>query len=675
MKTSSWLWLATLIFIPSVSFAANIKLFSGNVVIDDEASAFRFRENPGLWQRSTLAADQTLDLQQYGDYLYLTTLSGGEYELYRSREGLSYEQVWSSSSQISLVKSEKLIAVSDTSAKVFSESGLAASYDLPAALTDPQNSLVATEQQVLVVIERAGGLDIFDLTISSTQPKWSMACTSSYFFTAPAVVVGCDNSAKTIVAGELEGLVADGQLTSSSRQALLWSLPIVNQYIIFDGEELVTLEFNNLQPEDRLEVASDRLFLHQTSALYEVAWRSDPINIIELPEVGELRVSGALTLLEATNIYYSRTFGSWQQTNLNETGLEYIDTEQGVIGYLMLGSLTYAEQAPGNFLVMPDTWAVSSKIKAVAQINNSKLLLILRNSSNNPNLYQSTDYRSWQRITLPGQSTHLLPIDQARLLPADTLVELVGKISVLPGWVSNNIGYLADNSGAIQFFLSGTRGSLVVDDYRHAALIGEVSSSQVGRVIMEDLSHLILGDKYQLTLKSKKIEEAKTNPGGSFVLKGKVDDVNTNDGILTDDSGSIKLHYDGIKEKYAVGSTIEVSAVFDLNSSSGQVEAWYTGQRSRLVLSAPAKQKIVSTSPAPASAASSPKIPTATVAQPTVVAEQPSAIFGQDNNRQPLVSAERSEGKLPTPLIFLSGLIVGVLVVRGRRFARFSNGI
>jgi hypothetical protein len=498
-----------------------------------------------------------------------------------------------------------------------------------------------------------------------------LSCNQSYFFSLPVPVVGCDEEVFEITAGELTGLVSSGQLISFSEQALLWQLPAANQYFYFNGEGQVTLEFTDFEAGDQLEVVKDRLFWRKPAGLFEVAWNSNPINVVQLPEIGTLRQSRDYLLLEGSGIYYSKSFGQWQQTNLAEPGLEYLTVSQGILAHQPLGSTTYFEEAPGNFQLMTDPWAASSKIKVVKEIGGTKLLLVLRNSSNNPNTYQSTDYQSWQRVTFPSQPTYYLPVSQARAMPAGTLVEVTGKITVLPGWVSDSVGYVADGTGAIQYFLSSSNGQLLVDTYRQATVIGEISSSQVGRIILDELSHLVLAGPYQPSLPPRGIIESLGNLGQTALISGQLTSVSQDQALITDKSGSVKIHFQDIKDRYLPDSLVEISAVFDFNSSSGQVEAWYTGQRSKL-LSAPS-ESVSATKPVVKTAVSSPAKLVNAAPAPMTVAVKTAPSLPEPDGISSLVGGKTTKAELPSWLILAAGLIGGVLIVRGRRFANIFD--
>jgi len=663
-----WLGLLALIFLPSFALAANINELNDNIVVNDEKSQYRYRSNPGLWQKSELLMDEGIDQVVFEGSLYLTTQKNGSFHLYRSTNGLTFMEIQTSPSAIELRIIENLLAVNDQQVTVIDKNHEITNYPLPSPGIGGEN-IQLFEELLLFFQPRSSGVDIFDLTISSTQPQWSLNCSGWELVDKPIPQIHCDDVVYVFENGQLNQLLSGVSIVSESQDITLWQKSLPNEFVIFDGASLTNLLFSDYSPTDQLSVVSNRLFWSRATGMFEVSWKTDPINVVSLPLVGALRQSQSKIILTGTTLYYSASFGHWQETNLSTSNWELLLAHGRLVAFLPGGSLTFVEQGAGQFTAMTDTWAASSKIKAVSPTAAGGLLLVLRNSSNNPNVYRSTDLASWQRLSMPSFITVAVAIEQARSLPANSAVELSGKITVKPGWVSDTIGYLEDDSGAIQFYLSSTRGQLVVDHYRQATIIGKISSSQVARVLLDDPNQLILGSRYQFSAPKQAIKTAKVQLGRIFILQGEVNSLQKDSFVLTDKSDEIKVHYPDAKTLFSAGVEVGMAVVVDYNVVTKDTEAWYTGDYSKIISNPPT----IESSPAPltrSSTGGSPKTVVKVTSPTPALAVTTNTLSDKSMPVTALVSTEKQTERQNVWLYLIAGITAGVLVSRGRRFGQ-----
>ncbi|MEX2361920.1 MAG: hypothetical protein WD544_01965, partial [Patescibacteria group bacterium] len=404
-RSSKLLLLASLLFFPTVVLAANIAQHPTGAILNDEKSLFRYRDIPGLWQRSPIDQTAINDLVVVDDQVYATTQSVDTYHLLKSPNGLSYTVLWQSTDPILLAADT--FAVTSNKVAIL-EKNKFLEYSLPAN-SQPNaqdNIFMLSPNHPGFITITVNGVEIFDLAISSINPQWEYQCSQSGFFRDPQPVIACDDTVIIFNAGQPELLLESVQLVSSSSQAHLFKHLVGAIYTIYDGEQLVSLDFSELETGDELSVIGNRLFWSKTTGLFEVNWLSDPVVISQLPADGSLKITdkGKRVILDdLTQLYYSREFGSWVTTNIIGN-FDLLQTSQGLIAYTLEDSDAYYEQDPGNFLEMDSSWAASAKIRTIRELG-AKLLLVLRNSSNNPNIYESTDYHSWKRLTMPSQPT------------------------------------------------------------------------------------------------------------------------------------------------------------------------------------------------------------------------------------------------------------------------------
>lgn len=672
--------LITLLLLPlSSAFAASIYSLGSNTALDDDLAIFRYRANPGIWQRSTSQQQVIIDAEKFEDSIYyITSNDTNNYQIISSANGLRFDSRFSSQQPITITKLEDaLVGVTSDRVGLFSSTGQTV-FNIPThPYPNPEEYFAQTSLGTIFSVIANNRVDIYLLNSSTTSPRWSFNCTTAFQYLMPELLLQCDNTVWRYQNGTFIELLDNVTYLSGSEKLRLWQSTATDEFYLYDG--VVTgIVFSDWQSGDALEVVSDRLFYRKSSGLFEVAWRLVAVEVALLPEPGVLRSTDddkKVVLQTASKLYYSKSFNSWVETNLiGQYGLH--SSSGGLIAYLPEGSGAFYENQPGVFTEMDSSWAASSKIKTFTEIPQG-LLLVLRNSSNNPNVYRSTDYRSWQRITLPSGATHLVTISEARALPENTAVEVEGIITVLPGFAGDEVTYLEGDQAGIQLFLSKSKGEYSLTEFARVSAIGKISSSQVGRILLDAANTILVGSPAAVVDQEYTIAHAKIRRGQTALLRGTLSALATDSAILTDSSGAVKLHFAGIKTKFQNGDVILVRIVVDDNSATDEVEAWFAGGTSKLISAASTTIKEEDTVVAKTITAKSSKSTTvgSSPALPVVSISSAPSVHADGADSTTRVAGVQANSSLPDSLAFAAGLLAGALVIRGRRLQKYFPSV
>ena len=676
MRISRALIFLGILFIPVFVSAANISNIAKNIIIEDELNIYRFRDNPGIWQRSNLNVQQITGLEKFNQSIFISYENDGQWILSETNNGLVFKERWRSFEEIDLLIFEnKLLGVSDNSLVVIGSDLSQEEIDLPAhSYLSPGEYLASIGDDLLFFVERSDGIDVYELFTSVTNPKWSYSCIDTLFLLKPIPIVQCESRVIEFNPDPTE-LLADVEHLTSSDQMSFWKSLTDDNYYLYDGADITILNFVNVDIDDQFIVVAKRLFWQKNIGLFEIAWRSDPVSVNELPVSGDLRESdgGKLVILDdLTKLFYSKSYANWIETDISGS-YEFLSTDQHLIAYLLAGSDAYYAVLDGQFIEMDSSWAASSKIRVLEETDDG-LLLILRNSANNPNVYRSSDYENWTRVTMPKNPTILTDIITARGLPANTLVEIMAEISVLPGFVGSNISYIADSLAGMQIYLSRSKGVINISNYVEVTAIGKISSSAVGRVLLNSSEYLIPGARVTPDNIKTSISKAVSNIGNTHLIEGKLSNMAKDKAVVTDSSGSIKLHLDGMKEKFLADDVVLVEVVVDYNSSSKAVEAWWIGGQAKLI-SRQETSKEVEKNVAGTTKIKKISTPTKTSSSSGIVISTtpplPMQTIEEESYEQVKVSGLTNNDQLPGWLTFLGGFMAGGLIIQGSRFKKF----
>lgn len=687
----------SVLLLPTLAYADAFHAIDGRTVFQARDKAYRLRSPNKPWQLTELSGVISGSVT-VGEAVY--TLAGGQ--TYKTTDGLRYESI-----ALPVLAGAIFHRVDNQTFLAGTVGGTVRIWQITEAGFEEQFShalenptaitfMASLNQELILPVVQGGTVRLLRQTGSTWVLTDSITCEAATIFTAPLLGVSCAGGQTYQVDGSLlfvplftapvEGLSVGkgviGAFAQTSHQTI-W---------LATATQVMSIELTGGEPPTQLTSLANRVLLHFSTGLYELNWQMTeptltPITALAAQPV-EVNNDGAAVFLSAnTSAFFSNLPGQWQllnaQGNFNRaqrvpTGWFVWQTNDqltsgGLAQFLATGTTSLQKVNP---------WAsTTSPVQAVSlDTSPSYVSVVTSSGTGNTNLYRSTDYRAWSRITLPTRSTLVRTIGEARLLAADSLVELNGVVSVPPGIVGAEIVYIQDNTGGIQVFLSSSKGVLPSETGRQVTITGEVSASEVERIVLEERDDLVSGGIGQ-------VADRVINPADVSQLWGWTGRLTDRISVLETDnltvSEQLKIHLDSLgksaKEVFRLRDLIELPVVVDWNSSSGKTEAWYLGrdyrilERAELVTPAATKPKATAKStkktttkntsaPKKASAGAAPKVastrtPTARVAATRATAVRP----------EPSQKPDSRPSSSQTAMGFLS-LAAGMLVMRGRRF-------
>lgn len=484
-------------------------------------------------------------------------------------------------------------------------------------------------------------------------------------------------------------------LAASERLVLVREQATPSILHLYDGshEQTITLMGSEL-PTRHYAVDNRILLAFSTLGLYELAWQRDPAELLLITVTYNSVVDVASPSIDTvfvsngTSAYRSSEVGSWQ--TLSSLG-DFNHAEQVETGWWVWqtneaktsGGLAQFLASNATGFVKVNPWAsTTSPIQATLLGQLPAYVSVITNSgSGNVNLYRSTNYQTWSRVTLPTTPTLVRTILETRSLPAGSLVETNGVISVPVGVVSSESIYVQDDQGGIQVFLSSSKGNLTAPLHAFAVVNGEVSSSQTKRLILDAPDDLALGaDSSPVPALPVSTGEVDQFQGRVVSLRDVVTELST--GYLTLDP-ELRIHFEylaqNLKSIFQADDLVELVAIVDWNASTDQTEAWYFGRGYTILQrTAPAPK----TAP-PSGSKTSKKVsstntvkvrsepsPPAIASKPGVKSTTPKLLVQgvQDSTETP--TAMSSTEHLSTVVLVFLGLATGMLAIQGRRFQR-----
>lgn len=703
MKTLA-LWLAALIFLlglPRLGLAASFNELDGKLIFQPDLNLYRLRSTTKSWQLAGLPngskAEQTvLD----GDRLYLVAVASGQRHLYSSVRGLRFEPVdMEPAEELKIKKIDDRILAFTKRGSVFQ------SYLVNEALVNP---LIDLPLMALTEIERIDGfggeivyaqqlpasVEIYALDETTWSHRATInTCPSSTVIIQPTLVLGCPDQVYYPVSLDnwlplftepIRSLAVSDELIAAQSQTNL------QRFFIWQSDTLTTLDLPGLgAPQIAIiNLYGSRLLL-RTNALYEVRLTPVELSLVAAdPTTVVLKTDNDNRLYrrQGATYYQSDNYNNWQLITVAADFNRARKTTNGWLLYQFDDDKTQFGQVT-TYTTIPTSWATTSRIQEISEYQGLTYLW-LYNSTSKPNLYKTTDFSQWTRITLPTTATLSPKIVDARLLPAGSDVELEGVISVPPNIVGAEIIYLDDNTGGIQIFLSASKGALPNVRNLKAVVNGEISSSQAKRVILEAPDDLELGNSASIIRPNLTPDEGDTYRGRTVDLEGKLTAAASDYLSFERTTAALKLHFQTLGQKYQKDDTLRVAAVVDYSSSSGQTEAWALGLNDELLNRPPvaveeeepaADDEPIATKTETKKATTSaakpaPKVATSSTTTkkvtPTAIAKKPATKVVTPTVQ---VAATQSRNIFPTEVVVMSlvSLLAGLLAVRGRRLKRF----
>lgn len=707
----SFVVVGILLFLPSFCSAQSLTALADKLLFQPDSNYYRLRQTNKPWQLVGLPANfQPEKYEVIDNQVFLLGQASGRKSVLSSRDGLRFTAVTELSGQeLSLKKVGRFLVAGLVDSNIthfFVTDGASAWQPI-------SDSLLPTINLIDRMLDVNGELTLVTQAVQTDisvyrQGNWTtvavLPCSTSMLLAKPFAAVNCgDQLYYPALTDFWQPLFPQTVKTMAfDHHIIAQDLAAPSTFYVFDGASLLTIALTDFgDPQTvKLTTFGSRYFI-RGSQLWELTPSSTPTlqsvdlnpNAILIPTTGADRLYLHQTGHEAS----SDAAGSWQPITIAGDYNQAQKTEIGWLLWKQNGNITqFAPVSAVAYQLINTSWAASSKIQELATLNGVTFLW-LYNSSSKPNLYKTTDFNQWTRVTLPTNLTHVVTIAEARSLPVGSLVVVQGTISVPPGVVASDVLYLQDETGGIQIFLGASKGTLPNAIHHEAEAIGEISSSQVKRLTLDAPNDLGVGEPVSLTLLPSTPTEAITKLGQTFILKAKISAVGNDYLSLAATANLLRLRYKQLNTEYKIDDEGTFPAVVDFNSSSGLVDSWSLGGDalvSRPEPSAPTPPPVTEPPPTAQPTAEPPTLPstqpitqtaattttTKKVARPTARVTNVSAV--KVAPAEPVIPIETlvlpvQETIAPTApsvpvtealiLSFLS-LVAGILSLRGRRF-------
>lgn len=686
-----------------VAASSNFIEHDNKIIFQTKNNIYRHRNPQKPLQLSEFTADKISASIVFGNKVWLVgDIRNNQQQLFVSINGLSYKAVEGLvGEELTLTKLNNKLAVARIEQTVYSISFIFDDGDRLEYLNLPLLALPTTDSY----LETAAGTVVFTTnnnlvkTILLTQEGWQdlppLECQLSSFRPQFLPVAHCANGKLWLwLDGAWINIINDVIRFDKSADIIAAQISPSTVTVWFD-ENITFIDLSPIAPS-KLFVFGKRVVIGDNAFAYELVWQFEEPELIlidnnPLQQLIIIENEIKKAFLKNTSKTWLATESGWQlinsQGNFNHARL----TPNGYLVWQTneaktQGGLTQFLPLDGDNLIKVNSWSsTTSPIQAIYTRDNLALIGVITNSgTGNFNLYRSFDYRQWDRLTLPSKPTLVVSVAQARQLTNGTLVEINGVMSVNPGLVGNEIAYLEDETGGIQIYLHSSKGTLPSKRYSAIRVTAEISSSQVKRLILADVTDLeVMSEQVPLTLTEFNADLALNLLGRVILLKDRLGKTEK-DHVFFGVNDTLKIHFKSIsqslKEIFLPEDLVSAAVVIDWNSVSNKVEGWYLGEplylihdRPKLVPSAnavgqdtskTAKSAAVSKRSANSQLKST-KSPASTVK--TVKVSPPKTV----KSDEAVVAASRSDFLLDLQPIHLTVLIVvtllsGLLVAGGR---------
>lgn len=694
------------LFVPTSALADSFHSLNTRTVFQSRNNFYRLRATTKPWQLAEAVGSITQTA--FFDETLFAVLDD---HLYESSDGLAYNPVTTLPvlSETTLVQATSQLFVAGRTAEgveVWQHTSRLWQKTTGLALNAPTDlrNLTHVNGDLVALVTTASLVETFRLVEANWLPGPTLSCPARTVITLPMPVVICVDGTSFRLSDQLEwkelfALLSEGEASSDQVVAALAHTDHHQLFLATDSTTLA-IQLEGSEAPIALFVAGDRVLLKfPTLGLYEILWRNSNPELIFISPMftAVVPISNdptAAFVSAGLLAYFSPAAGQWQSISSNGDFNHGYKTSAGWFVWQTneaksSGGLAQVLSQGAGTLTKVNSWSsTTSPIQAVSLDQFPAYVSVITNSgTGNTNLYKSNDLSTWSRITLPTKPTLIRGISQARLLPADTLVELAGSVSVPSGIVGSEIEYLHDETGGIQIFLSKSKGTLDFPKGRRLVATGEISSSSTRRVLLDAVDDVSsLGDG-QLFTRAIAVGEAADFQGWVVTLNDRISALET-DELKFAEALTVNVEALGqsAKELFHLQDQVELSAVVDWNSSSANTEAWYLGDGYRIVAQAPPVEPKPQSPPktAKTTVASTPKKTTTKV--PITVktsSVQPSVKAVRSSTKPVLVDATQSLGPVPpvnsgtsssdTWAIGLLGIAAGMLAIQGRRLQKFRS--
>lgn len=678
-----------LALLPGTTLAYSIQNVGSSVSASTSQNLYRLRAVGKTWQLSALTADQLADAPSTFNGKLIFTAKTGNLTKVVVSSGLDAQPLPGlTGDAIKLVKRDVgMIAASQTgsvitAALIKPDFSVTQLPDLPLTSLDQTDRFFSFGGELYYGEQLNQFVRINHWKNSAWEVVASFPCAVSNFTAAPLAGFACAEGQYyfPLTAANWQPLFPISVQNFNASGGVIAASDVQNNLYVWQNNSLTTYALNLAgRTIQSLKIAADRVFLKLSDAswwefnLGDHSLSSTPGDVSNLTAADN---ASRLFVKIGASFYVSDAPGSWQIVTAEGDFSNLKKVVGGWLAWAANGAVAqFAADSTTAFHKVTSSWATSSKIQAVYGQDNLGLILLL-NSSNNPNLYQSTDFQTWSRVTLPTTPTFVVTINAARALPANSLAEVTGIISVSAGAVSGESLYLQDDTGGLQIFLDSSKGVLPPGVNKTATATGQISSSQTKHLVLAALDDLAIGANQTLTLGQLPVDELTSHLGLATTTQATISDAGSGYFSLGLTSGSLKFHYPTGLLNFIKDSVVKLPLVTDYNSASGAVESWYLGTGAALVSAPAAGATTASTATVITTALSS--APTKTLVKAKTAAAKtsslsisttsPTLISNSQKVATPtLVSGAKENDFAQTFALAVASFLAGALAMRGRR--------
>jgi hypothetical protein len=618
-------------------------------------------------------------------------------KLHRTTDGLSYSEI-----ELGGIATEpKFVAVANTQLLIGRISGISTSWRLvegqwfrlagtPDVTIEPEQ-LGLNDSGVVLLAEESNELRAFVLAGDEWRLSASVTCSDAtgYFNSVRLGAVCVDGSNWIFTAGVWQPLIGEPvEFRSNTSELILMSAKNLPSRLFVDtGATTAVIDLPS-DPTSYFAVGDRILLSLGASGLHELLWQLPSPELVAIAPTFTNVVEAAadaVLVSAGTTAYISTIPGQWSAvTSVGDfnhatrvpTGIWVWQTNAAMTS----GGLAQFLPTGQSGLTKVNPWSsTTSPIQATSLQSLPAYVSVITSSGNgNVNLYRSDNYTTWTRITLPTNPTLVRPIAATRDMPAGTLVEVDGVVSVPSGIVAPDVIYAQDSTGGTQVFLSSSKGVIAHRPSVAVRITGEVSTSQAKRLILDAVDDIVpIGQAPAVEPIQIDYLSADQFMGSLVRLRGTIAELSTDELRF---AGDFRFQFpslgQNIKTIFKMGDTIESIAIVDWNSSTDTVEAWYTGDGysilDRATAVAPAKSKQSSKSQPSRLTKSTENIGSvgAPSSSKTVVAKSATIRPLIQGARSIEITSDTSSQPLPTTGLTFLGIITGMLAVQGRRMQR-----
>jgi hypothetical protein len=677
MKRQVWLFILFL-FLPTVSLAADLEKVENKLVIKAGEKQYRLRANAKPFQ---LAAINGAVLEQFviGGELFVVVDRIGEKLLLRSKDGLGYYPVPGLTNEPILEYNRQKPLLVRTNSKVLLYVRSEFTEITEPIVGSKLDQFYLSSDQFYYLDLQAGKVTVFGWAGDVWNRLDELDCLEVTRVTALLPTVVCDGKLFQLFTSNTFNLLSSAQLSllsSSDTLSVFVGQTDIGIVVILTPNELIELTLPISSPILFAKILGNRVFLEMENRQYELDYDRTIPELTPAPAEG-----GELVAVEGTSWLYFRSgsenwlttaFGSWQPVTVAGAYDRANKLSSGVVLWKYDGADVQFSVDGLSFSLRNGAWARSAKFKELLE-HNQEVFLLLLNSSLAPNLYRTTTLTSWSRVTLPTKPTHQLPVREARLALAGTLLEVSGVVTADQGLVSDEAFYLQDQTAGIQVFLSKAKGAFPNIKDRTALVTGELSSSQTKRIIIDAPDDAIIGGVAAIDpVAAATSDELQQRLGEKVVLNSTATDVESDYFTLSSQLARIKAHLTESKTYLSEGDSIQFSAIVDWNSASEAVETWVFPESVVVSRVQTTKTESPKPQPAPVKRATQPAVSKSTPAPAVVAAatKKITPIANQTSNPAPVGSIPSQHQNIITVLLSSLGLLVAS---NGRRFQRLLS--